>query len=306
MANKTRTSLNLPDSFVAVDVETTGLDAEFCEIIEIGAVVVKEGKILNPISTLIKPINPIPSFITLLTGISNDMVEYAPSIYDAIIPIADLLNGKTVVGHNICFDDKFLRKAISDAGLMCQYTMVDTMRLGRHVFKNLESYRLGDIAEACSVSHNESHRAQDDAVVAAMCALKMRPLVFEKYGEDPDATVRKLHSGGGVRINPKDFAPTVDEIDESNPFFGANILFTGKLSCMTRAEAMQKAVNLGATPLANYSKKVDYLVVGSFDFCANIEGNASGKLKKAQQAIEQGASTRIVSEAFFLDFASEV
>lgn len=304
---KTKTSLNLSDSFIAVDVETTGLDANYCEIIELGASVVANGKVMNTFSVLVKPRNPIPSFITFLTGIDDDMVRDAPYIEQIIGDFAAILHGQTVVGHNVCFDDRFLQKAMHDIGIDCRYTLVDTLRMSRHVLDGLEARNLGYIAEACGVSYYGTHRAGDDAEVAAKCALYMTPMVYEKYGDDPDSAVRKSHGKSSyVLPNPKDLAPTVDEIDESNPFFGSHVLFTGKLSGMTRAEAMQKAVNLGAMPMKGFSKKMDYLVVGSFDFCSSIKDGATGKMKKAQEAIENGAPMQIVSESFFLDFAKEV
>lgn len=307
MAHKAKTSLNLADTFIAIDVETTGLDATYCEIIEIGAVVVEDGNPTKAFSTLVKPRNPIPSFITFLTGIDDEMVEDAPYIEDVIAPVSSILDGSTVVGHNVCFDDKFLKKAMDDNGIICQYTMVDTLRMSRHVLKDLESHTLGDIAYDLNVPYYSTHRAQDDALVAALCALAMRPMIFEKFGNDPDSIVGKSHSRGSRKLpNPEDLQPTIDEIDESNPFFGSHILFTGKLSNMTRAEAMQKAVNLGAIPMKAFSKKMDYLVVGSFDFCSSVKDGATGKMKKAQEAIASGAPMQIVSESFFLDFANEV
>ena len=85
--------------------------------------------------------------------------------------------------------------------------------------------------------------------------------------------------------------PTV-EVDESNPFFGAAVCFTGKLSTMQRTEAMQKAVNLGAVPKNNVTKKVNYPNRGSFDFLSCLKGDNTSKLKKAEEYAASGSRLR--------------
>ena len=300
-----KTSLNLPNSFKAIDLETTGLSSEWCEIIEAAVVTVKDDEVVDTVSMLVKPKNPIPAFISSLTGITDAMVSNAPSIEDVAPRLAAILNNSTVVGHNVCFDNRFLQRAFSDSGISCNYTMVDTLRMSRHVFPDLESHSLPFVADACGIYVGFCrHRAEIDAKDAAHCAIAMRSLVFEKYGDNPDAAVSRISRG--LPPKPGDLTPTVDKIDESNPFYGSTVLFTGKLSGMTRATAMQKAVNLGAVPVNNFSAKVDFLVVGSFDFCSTLDGEASGKMKKAQRAIEGGAAIQIMSEDFFLSFANEV
>lgn len=301
-----KTSMKLPRDFVALDLETTGLDAKCCEIIEVALVVVRDYKVAERFSTLVNPSHPIPGFITALTGISDDMVANSPIIDEVLPLLVPSLNGSVVVGHNICFDDRFLKNAMDNAGLSCSYTMVDTLRFSRHVLKKLDYRGLDSVAEACGVSVDagDRHRALYDAELAALSAIAMWPLVRELYGDDPDSVLARS-SGGGLP-NPEDLKPTVDAIDESNPFYGSKVLFTGKLDGITREEAMQKAVNLGAVPLKGFSKKVDFLIVGSFDFVSNLEGNPSSKLKKAQKAIAEGSTMQIVSESFFVEFAAEV
>lgn len=299
--------MNLPRDFIAVDLETTGLDVENCEIIEVAMVEVRDFKVVDRFSTLVKPEYPIPPFITMLTGIDDAMVADAPRIGDVIGSVADRLDDTTIVGHNVCFDSRFLKWAMDDEGLYCHYKMVDTLRMSRHVFKDIESHQLDYVAYACKarVESDERHRALYDAELAALCAMSMWPKVCELYGDDPDAELEKRSRNGGIP-SLSDMKPTVDAIDESNPFYGTTVLFTGKMSGMTRAEAAQKAVNLGAIPVRSFTKKVDYLIVGSFDFVSNIKGEKSSKMKKAEKAIEGGSNLQIVSESFFADFASEV
>ena len=84
--NKGTSLLDFPDSYIIIDIETTGLDPIYDEIIEITALKVNQDKIVDTFTTLIKPTKPINPFITELTGITNDMVENSPSITD-VLPI---------------------------------------------------------------------------------------------------------------------------------------------------------------------------------------------------------------------------
>lgn len=297
---KAKTSLKLPPDFIAIDLETTGLDMNLCEIIEIAAVQVVGNRITDRFSTLVRPNNPIPAMITALTGISDDMVADKDPI-EAVLPsLAEKLEGAVVVGHNVCFDDRFIQSAFSNAGISCSYNLVDTLRMSRHVNKGMDSHSLDWVASACGIDISEPgqrHRALYDAEITALCAISMGPQIADLYGDNPDKTP--------TAPKVSELMPTIDVVDESNPFFGSRVLFTGALSSMTRAEAMQKAVNLGAVPVKSFSKKVDYLIVGSFDFLSNLKGDTTSKLKKAQQAIAEGSDIKIVSESFFCEFASE-
>ena len=135
----------------------------------------------------------------------------------------------------------------------------------------------------------------------------MKPLLIEKYGINEGSSCREVARTprSSSQMRPGELSMTVVEIDEGNPFFGSTICFTGKLESMTRAEAMQAAVNLGAEPKSSFNSKLDYLVVGSTDFCTSLKGNPSSKLKKARAAIEKGSPIQIISEDFFLAFVSE-
>ncbi len=98
-----------PDTFVSIDVETTGLNPELSEIIEIGAVKVEHGKITAEYSQLVKPQRSIPEHITHLTGISDNDVTNEPPIKEIIPDFLDFINGFKLLGQNVGFDVSFLR-----------------------------------------------------------------------------------------------------------------------------------------------------------------------------------------------------
>ena len=96
------------DNYVVIDIETTGLTPLYDEIIEFAAIKIENDSIVDSYSTLIKPSQPISSFITSLTGITNELVENAPKIENVIDNIISFIADKTIVGHNVSFDINFL------------------------------------------------------------------------------------------------------------------------------------------------------------------------------------------------------
>lgn len=225
--------------------------------------------------------------------------------------LSEFIGDSPVVGHNVCFDARFLDKSYRDAlGYGFSNELVDTLRISRHVFYDIKKRTLDAFVERCEKEGSSSigvpdstHRALADSQAAAYCYKTMRPLLDEKYGDDPETGFSKQsRSKGGDRVKFEDIVQTVDEIDESNPFYGSTICFTGTLDGMTRAEAYQHAVNLGATPKNSVTKSLDYLVVGSFEFNPSLRGKPSGKLQKAQEYAVNGSGVSIVSDDFFLQF----
>ena len=121
------------DTFVALDIETTGLDPSNCEIIEIGAARFENGKLVAKFSELVKPSFTIPAEITRLTGISNAMVKDAPGI-NAVIEKFDPFIDESpwVVGHNVSFDLGFIKSHITKKRLAAiESRVLDTAVLSR-------------------------------------------------------------------------------------------------------------------------------------------------------------------------------
>ena len=307
-----KTSLSAVQNYVAIDTETTGLDTSWCELIEVSAVRYSNGNIVDSFSSLIKPNElPIDEFITDLTGITSEELEDAPYPSEVIPAFADFIGNSPVVGHNVCFDAKFISKYF-DAILSKSFDnmLIDTLRISRHVFKDMKKRKLNLLVERCIEDANpfdgvtNAHRAKEDAIATAFCYESMKQRIVELYGDDPDEGYRKYRASHSERnaIDYDGVTPTVEVIDESNPFFGSSICFTGTLSGMTRREAVQHAVNLGAEPQKGVTKKLDYLVVGSFEFNASLSGKKSSKLKKAETYIKEGTGLQIVSDNFFLSY----
>ncbi|MBQ7596713.1 MAG: 3'-5' exonuclease, partial [Clostridia bacterium] len=126
---KGRSLLIFPADYTVIDIETSGLSPEECEIIEISAVKVRNDKITDTFSQLIKPERRISAFITSLTGITNDMVKYAPDIKSVITDFADFIGSDILLGYNVNFDINFLYdNMVKHLGTPLNNDFVDVLR----------------------------------------------------------------------------------------------------------------------------------------------------------------------------------
>jgi DNA polymerase-3 subunit epsilon/ATP-dependent DNA helicase DinG len=147
------------ESIVALDIETTGLDAEKDAVIEIGAVRFKGHRVESEWSTLVHPGRRIPPFITQLTGITDQMVIQSPSIRDVLPDLTRFVGEAPILGHNVRFDLSFLRKQ----GVLKKNTTLDTYEMAAVLVPNAGRYNLGALAQALGVPYPATHRALDDA-----------------------------------------------------------------------------------------------------------------------------------------------
>ena len=305
MSNAPKTRLLNVRDYTTIDTETTGLSPVACDVIEIAAVKVRNGVPVDRFQSLIKPSYlSLDPFIENLTGITSDMLQDAPLKEDVSKPMLEFIGDDPILGHNVSFDVAFIEQ-MTDKSL--GNVLFDTRRIGLHVFPSSRQ-TLGATVEECKKAgadfdSGDYHRAMYDAECTLRCYEWMRPKLIEKYGDDPENGYRKIaNSRKPSKPRPGGFFATVDEIDESTPFFGTTIAFTGKLNSMTREEAMQAAVNMGAEPKNTVSKKLDYLVLGSFDFVAALKGKKSSKLVKAEELAQSGCPLRVIDEDFFANF----
>ncbi|MFO7889485.1 MAG: exonuclease domain-containing protein [bacterium] len=146
-------------SIVAVDIETTGLNLDEDVIIEIGAVKFNGRRVEDEWSTLVNPRRSISSFITRLTGISNNMVRNAPVLPDVMGDLIAFVGDAPVVGHNISFDLSFLQRA----GALKHNQDIDTYELAAVLMPTASRYNLSALAQQLNVLLPATHRALDDA-----------------------------------------------------------------------------------------------------------------------------------------------
>lgn len=154
-------------SYIAFDIETTGLSPDENEIIEIGALKVREGKVKERFMEFIKPSRSIPEKITKLTGISNDMVAGA-RVREQVIPdFLDFCEEDILIGHNIIFDYSFVANSARSLGFTFEKSGIDTLNIARTVHSDLPSKNLGALCEYYRIQNTAAHRAYHDALATA-------------------------------------------------------------------------------------------------------------------------------------------
>ena len=149
--------------YAIVDIETTGGYAASNRVTEIAIILYDGRNVTKRYATLINPGVAIPSYITGLTGITNQMLENAPSFEQVSEEIMGYLQGNIFVAHNVHFDYSFLKKEFSLTGVSFNMKKLCTVRLSRKLVPGLSSYGLGNLAKYLDVSIHDRHRARGDA-----------------------------------------------------------------------------------------------------------------------------------------------
>ena len=164
------------DEFVVFDIETTGLSATYNKITEIGAVIMKNGEILDKFNSFVNPGVPIPEKIVRLTGITDDMVADAPDISEVLPKFFEFCGKRMLVAHNATFDIGFIRFNAEACGLPFENPYLDTVAMSHYVNPNAKNHKLDTLAELYRLGDFNHHRASDDAEMLALIFDKMSSL----------------------------------------------------------------------------------------------------------------------------------
>lgn len=168
-------------SFVAVDIETTGCRPGTSSIIEIGAARIERGEIVDTLSLLVRPTEPIPAAVERLTGITDQMVASAPGIDEVIGVFAEFARGAVLLAHSHRFDLGFLDYETElVTGTPFQRPILDTLCLARELHPEIERNNLRELAAFYGVEQVPNHRALPDAVATAQIFLAMVPELAER------------------------------------------------------------------------------------------------------------------------------
>ncbi len=158
---------SIDDTYVVFDIETTGFSPMKDKIIEIGAVKVVNGEIVDRYSTFVNPKIPIPFRIEELTNINDNMVIGAPEIETILPEFLEFCNGAIMVAHNASFDMSFIKQNCNNMGIKHDFTSVDTVAMARVLLPALNRFKLDTIAKALNIPLLSHHRAVDDAECTA-------------------------------------------------------------------------------------------------------------------------------------------
>ena len=182
--------ISFNDEFVAFDLETTGLSAKKDTIIEIGAVVMRDGKEVDRFQTFVDPGVALQKQITDLTGITDAMLEGAPKIEDILPKFVEFVGDRVLVAHNADFDTGFIRAACNKLGIPYNFTSVDTLVLAQNLLPDLNKHKLDIVANSLSLPEFNHHRAADDAVICGMIMEKF----CQKLKEQDIQSVQQINA----------------------------------------------------------------------------------------------------------------
>ena len=185
------------DTYVVFDLETTGFSAEVDRIIEIGAVKVCNGEIVDRFSTFVNPEIPIPFRIETLTHINDQMVMNAPKIEEILPKFLEFCEDAVMVAHNAEFDTSFIINKAEKIGINVDTTIIDTVLLAQFLMPNLHNYKLDTLTKHLNVVLESHHRAVDDAAATADIFVKMIKMLYDRDIPDVD----KLNEEGKMDEN---------------------------------------------------------------------------------------------------------
>ena len=176
--------MTFDQEYVAFDLETTGLSSQTDTIIEIGAVIMKEGKEVDRFQTFVDPNRMLDKKIVELTGITDEMLKGAPSIEEVLPKFLEFCGDRVLVAHNSDFDTGFVRAACDNLGLSYNYTSADTLILAQNLMPQLGKHKLDIVANALSLPEFSHHRAADDAVICGMIMDRFMGMLTEEHSID--------------------------------------------------------------------------------------------------------------------------
>ena len=191
----------LTDEYVAFDLETTGLSSRKDVIIEIGAVLMRDGQEVDRFQTFVDPERKLDSRITEITGITDAMLEGAPKIQDVFPEFLEFVGDRVLVAHNASFDTAFIRAQCVKMGVPYTFTSADTLVLAQNLMPQLSKHKLDVVANALSLPEFNHHRAADDAVICGLIMDRFLQMLREKgvqtYGQ-VNETITSLRQEGKV------------------------------------------------------------------------------------------------------------
>jgi len=247
--------------YCVFDFETTGTSPKVSRVIEIGIVRVKKMEVVETYQSFINPGMRIPSFITQLTGISDDDVRDAPFFDELIDEIVAFFGNSIIVAHNMQFDYSFLKNEFlrADQELITNPTLC-TLRLARKLYPELKSKSLSSLTKHFNLRHKNIHRALGDSTVTSKLLIRMLKELKEDHHVENVRDLLRIQSipqaKPNFRIIKKKLADDLTGIPESPGVYffkdaKDNIVYIGKAKCL-----IKRVKNYFAATAPKKSKKI--------------------------------------------------
>ena len=213
-------------SYVAVDLETTGIGTKREKITEIGMVKVVDGVVVDTYHTMVNPYKPIPERVVELTGITDDMVKDAPGIEMVLPDVIAFCEGFPLLGHQIIFDFGFLTQAAVNMKIKFEKDGLDTLKICRYLMPGPEKKNLGAACTYFGITPDTAHRALSDAMSAHLLYEKLKEqfgvsradlfeakkLVFKAKKERPATKRQKEHLQDLLKYHRIETAVQIDKM----------------------------------------------------------------------------------------------
>ena len=295
--------------YTCFDLETTGLSPEWDSIIEIGAAKVRDNQIVEKYSQLINPQEPIPQYITEITGITTSMVQDQPTINDILPDFITWLGDDILMGHNVNFDINFIYdNSLTILNKPITNNYLDTLRLARLTHPEEPHNRLQDLIQRYNIADTQEHRALAD-VEQTIAVYNHIITMYKQEGKPLPTIYSRSRSANPLNFHRSDSTMVTIDLNETptpDPYF-TNLTFviTGALSKMTRTSAHNAILNLGGKIGTGVTKQTNYLITGNTEYNASLRGNKSSKWKKAEQLKENGQDIHIIDENTFYDMLQD-
>lgn len=298
MANRTYKGQSLIQDvadYTVVDIETTGLSPRSDSIIEISALRVRNNTIDEVFSSLINPGYEIPTFISDLTGITNDMLKSAPTINTVLPSFLEFLGEDIIVGHNVNFDINFLYDNSTELlSKPLSNDFIDTMRIARKLFPDAPHHRLQDVSAMLFVDYSGAHRAEQDCRITYQCYIQMIEMAKSTFGSI-DALYSSVHKSK-ERCNIDSSTMLTDDVY----FVSKTVCLSGNFKFGTKADISKILTDYGAIMTTSVNKHLDYLIVGENGSEKWAFGDYGTKINHALELKAKGCPIEIYRESDIL------
>ena len=186
-------------SVVVLDFESTGLNTAKAKIIEVGAVRLKDGAIVDSFETLVDPGEPLEAKITEITGITDKALEGQPKAAEVLPKLLAFIGDDPIAAHNAAFDASLLRAELKRLSLEYTGPVLDTLTYARKLYPDLKSFRLAALCKQLGVSLKNAHRAVHDATATALCLKRMQEETRERCPQvHTDRELNETLKGGAI------------------------------------------------------------------------------------------------------------
>lgn len=279
------------DDYTMLDIETTGLSPYRNRITELGAIKVRNGKVVDEYTNLVKfpDSNKVPAFITKLNGINEQLInEQGIPVERAAQEFRDFIGNDIIIGYNVNFDLNFIYDLMKKYNLpTLDNDYVDVLRLARVFYPCERHNRLIDVMQRAGIAQVEQHRGLDDSLDTK-----------KVYDDFRDNFTPELL--GKAKSKIKNFDLTDDSLDlyqigYRNPVRDKKIVLTGNLK-LNQDDAQKMIANMNGEVQNEPQFNTNYLIMGDHDFFRKD----NNELNQARELIKNGAKIKRLSESFFL------